>query len=309
MVRRSQKTTIAATPPTANPIRQPNSCTCSVLSVVRMTSSVNWARRARLTRVTYWNDEKNPRRSVSPPLTCRWLRVPHSPPVAKPCTRRQTMRMIGAAIPMLDRDGTRAITSEHAAIDRDADGQCRATSAPIGESAEEPNRWGVMKGDGEDRVDVDRRILVRLVEELAFEIGGETPLDVDVVPLHEIAGGSPDGVPDGAAGLEFGWATGCASENCRSASRVGWFSIAVIAAIRSGRVSAGDRLERSAGHLSNGLQVDWSGIVAGDVDDVHVHGPILIQCGLDVLLKPGPSVSGRCAALRDDPTPSSADRP
>ena len=66
--------------------------------------------------VTYWNDEKNPRRSRVAASDMYVADVPYSPPVAKPCTSRATTRMIGAAIPITACDGTTAIIKEHSAI-------------------------------------------------------------------------------------------------------------------------------------------------------------------------------------------------
>ncbi|CKW30312.1 Uncharacterised protein [Mycobacterium tuberculosis] len=42
--------------------------------------------------------------------------VPYSPPVANPWTSRHKISRIGAATPMLERDGTNATISEQAAI-------------------------------------------------------------------------------------------------------------------------------------------------------------------------------------------------
>ncbi len=63
MLRRSQNTTTAATPPMAKAMRQPNSRIWSSDRNDCRISRVNCASTWPPTRVTYWNDEKKPRRS------------------------------------------------------------------------------------------------------------------------------------------------------------------------------------------------------------------------------------------------------
>jgi hypothetical protein len=116
MVRRNQNTTIAATPPMANAMRQPKSRIWSSDRNDCRISSVNCASTCPPTSVTYWNDEKKPRRSRVAASDMYVADVPYSPPVAKPCTSRARISTIGAAIPMVACDGTSAITAEHNAI-------------------------------------------------------------------------------------------------------------------------------------------------------------------------------------------------
>ena len=62
IVRRIHSTTSAAMPPMKKPIRQPQSLTASMSSTLIMISSVNCASTWPPTRVTYWKEEKKPRR-------------------------------------------------------------------------------------------------------------------------------------------------------------------------------------------------------------------------------------------------------
>ena len=63
MVRRIHSTTSAPIAPMAKGIRQPQSRTWSWVRNANMTSSVSWASTCPPTSVTYWNEEKKPRRS------------------------------------------------------------------------------------------------------------------------------------------------------------------------------------------------------------------------------------------------------
>jgi hypothetical protein len=99
----------------AKPMRQPKSRSWSSLRNASRMSSVACASTWPPTSVTYWNDEKKPRRSRVAASDMYVADVPYSPPVAKPCTSRASTRMTGAAIPMLACDGTSAITMEHSA--------------------------------------------------------------------------------------------------------------------------------------------------------------------------------------------------
>lgn len=116
MVRRSQNTTTAATPPSAKPMRQPKSCNWSSLRNASSTNSVNCASTCPPTSVTYWKLEKKPRRSRVAASDMYVADVPYSPPVANPCTRRASTRTTGAATPIVACDGTSAITMEQNAI-------------------------------------------------------------------------------------------------------------------------------------------------------------------------------------------------
>ena len=81
-----------------------------------MISRVNWASTCPPTSVTYWNEEKKPRRSRVAASDMYVAEVPYSPPVAKPCTSRHKMSTTGAAAPIVACPGTSAITMEHIAI-------------------------------------------------------------------------------------------------------------------------------------------------------------------------------------------------
>ena len=63
MVRRIHSTTSAPSPPMANGMRQPQSRTWSSLRNPNMIRSVSWASTCPPISVTYWKDEKKPRRS------------------------------------------------------------------------------------------------------------------------------------------------------------------------------------------------------------------------------------------------------
>ena len=72
--------------------------------------------------------------------------------------------------------------------DGDAEHQRRLAATPVREATEEPrSHRSHEERHREDRVDVDRRVGVGLVEELRLEIGREHRVDVDVVPLDEVA--------------------------------------------------------------------------------------------------------------------------
>jgi hypothetical protein len=62
IVRRSQSTIRAATPPMKKPTRQPQSLIEAGATVVMRMRRVNWARTWPPTSVTYWKEEKKPRR-------------------------------------------------------------------------------------------------------------------------------------------------------------------------------------------------------------------------------------------------------
>lgn len=115
-MRRNQKTTIAAMPPTKKAMRQPKSDTWALEKIPSSTSSMNWASTWPPTSVTYWNEEKKPRRSRVAASDMYVALVPYSPPVAKPCTRRHRTRITAAAMPIVSRPGTIAMMNEHAAI-------------------------------------------------------------------------------------------------------------------------------------------------------------------------------------------------
>ena len=59
-------------------------------------SSVNCARTWPPTRVTYWNDERKPRRFAVAASDMYVADVPYSPPVANPCTSRARTRTTAA---------------------------------------------------------------------------------------------------------------------------------------------------------------------------------------------------------------------
>ncbi len=62
MLRRIHSTTNAATPPRKNPMRQPQSLSASTSSALSAISRVNCASTWPPTKVTYWNDDRKPRR-------------------------------------------------------------------------------------------------------------------------------------------------------------------------------------------------------------------------------------------------------
>ncbi|MCW0466095.1 hypothetical protein NB705_003168 [Xanthomonas sacchari] len=67
--------------------------------------------------------------------------------------------------------------------------QRQAAAVAVGETAEVPGADRThQEGHREDRPHVQRGVLVLLGEELRFEVGGEHRVDVDVVPLHQVAG-------------------------------------------------------------------------------------------------------------------------
>ena len=76
--------------------------------------SVNCARTWPPIRVTYWNDDRKPRRFAVAASDMYVADVPYSPPVANPCTSRAMTRITAAHQPMISRVGMTATTNEHA---------------------------------------------------------------------------------------------------------------------------------------------------------------------------------------------------
>ena len=63
-------------------------------------------------RVTYWNDDKKPRRFAVAASDMYVADVPYSPPVANPCTSRARTRITAAQYPMISRVGMTATRKE-----------------------------------------------------------------------------------------------------------------------------------------------------------------------------------------------------
>src|SRR3954454_6802831 len=63
-------------------------------------------------RVTYWNDDRKPRRFAVAASDMYVADVPYSPPVANPCTRRAKIRITAAHQPMTSRVGMTATRNE-----------------------------------------------------------------------------------------------------------------------------------------------------------------------------------------------------
>ncbi|CKS92285.1 Uncharacterised protein [Mycobacterium tuberculosis] len=75
-------------------------------------------------------------------------------------------------------------------------------AAAVGKPTKEPRSDGPgHEGNSEDRVDIDRRVAIGPIKELVLEIRSEHGVDVDVIPLDQIARRSPDRVPNGPTGL------------------------------------------------------------------------------------------------------------
>ncbi len=107
--------------------------------------------------------------------------------------------------------------------------------ATVGKPAEEPRSDRPHhERDSEDRIHVDRRVLIGPIEELALEVRGEHGVDVDVVPLDEVARRSPDRVPDGPAGL------GPARRRRRLCGRNGHVGLHAVASAGSSTVTIAD---------------------------------------------------------------------
>lgn len=79
-------------------------------------SRVNCASTCPPTSVTYWNDDKNPRRSRVAASDMYVADVPYSPPVAKPCTSRMMTSTTAANAPIVSRVGMIAMANDPAAI-------------------------------------------------------------------------------------------------------------------------------------------------------------------------------------------------
>ena len=76
-------------------------------------SRVNCASTWPPTSVTYWNDDKKPRRFAVAASDMYVADVPYSPPVANPWTSRASTKITAAHHPMISRVGMTATTKEH----------------------------------------------------------------------------------------------------------------------------------------------------------------------------------------------------
>ena len=63
-------------------------------------------------RVTYWKDDKKPRRFAVAASDIYVADVPYSPPVANPCTSRARTRITAAQYPRISRVGMTATRKE-----------------------------------------------------------------------------------------------------------------------------------------------------------------------------------------------------
>ncbi len=83
------------------------------------------------------------------------------------------------------RDRNHERTGRH---QRHRDAQRQTPAVAVGEAAEVPRPDRAhQEGHREDRPDIQRGVLVLLGEELRLEVTGEHRVDVDVVPLHQVA--------------------------------------------------------------------------------------------------------------------------
>ena len=116
MERRSHRTTSAATPPTANGMRQPHSVSSALGMAFCRTTRTSSASIWPPTSVTYWKLEKKPRRLEVAASDMYVALVPYSPPTEKPWITRMRTSRIRAHRPITSWVGSTAIAKEPADI-------------------------------------------------------------------------------------------------------------------------------------------------------------------------------------------------
>ncbi|OLT47869.1 hypothetical protein BJF85_14720 [Saccharomonospora sp. CUA-673] len=105
--RRIHSPMITSTPDSRNGMRQPHASNAASVCTAASTASTAVASRLPAGTPACGHDAQNPRRRSSPCSDTISTAPPHSPPTAKPCTRRRNTSSIGAATPIVAYVGNR----------------------------------------------------------------------------------------------------------------------------------------------------------------------------------------------------------